>query len=102
MEYDTKTRKSASVFHLQAVASAFAAYQYSAIWIALRSTFVMERMLMFACYVTYSPVAHGGQKLFRVLLRSGQMAHNHGMTPSATRLLMKKLSFVAKQEYALM
>jgi hypothetical protein len=49
-----------------------------------------------------SPVAHGGQELVRVLLGPGQMAHNHGMTPSATRLLMKKLSFVAKQEYALM
>ena len=61
----------------------------------------MERMLMFACYVTCSPVAHGGQELVRVLLGPGQMAHNHGMTPSATRLLMKKLSFVAKQEYAL-
>jgi hypothetical protein len=38
MEHDTKTRKSASAsFGSQVVASAFAAYQYSAIWIALRS-----------------------------------------------------------------
>jgi hypothetical protein len=43
-------------------------------------------MLMFACFAVHSPVAHGGQELFRVLLGPGQMAHNHGMTPSATRL----------------
>jgi hypothetical protein len=57
---------------------------------------------MFACFALHSPVAHGGQELFRVLLGPGQMAHNHGMTPSATRLMMKKLSFIAKRQHVLM
>jgi hypothetical protein len=38
MEHDTKTRKSVPFrlfFGLQAVASGFVAYQYSAIWVAI-------------------------------------------------------------------
>jgi hypothetical protein len=57
---------------------------------------------MFECFALHSPVAHGGQELFRVLLGPGQMAHNHGMTPAATRLMMKKLSFIAKRQHVLM
>jgi hypothetical protein len=87
MEYDTKTRKSASDAFLWSASCGvglcrmISTRQYGLLY-ALRSC-LEETMLMFACFAVYSSVAHGGQELFRVLLRPGQMAHYHGMTPSA-------------------
>lgn len=80
MEYDTKTRKSASFSGLQDVASAYSAYNTRQST-SLYASQLEERQLTFASSATCSPVAHGGQELVRILLRPGQMAHNHGMTP---------------------
>jgi hypothetical protein len=85
MEYDTKTRKSASFSPFLWFASCGVGLcRISVLGNMDCFTLVLKtEMLTFACYPIHSPVAHGGQELVRVLLRSRQMAHNHGMTPSA-------------------
>jgi hypothetical protein len=84
MEHDTKTRKSASfAFSLVCELWRRPLLRISTRQHGLLYARLEERMLTFACYAICSPFAHGGQELVRVLLRSRQMAHNHGMTPSA-------------------